>query len=93
MVLIREKEIEEYIPKGKKTTITIDDCLSGYALKFEAYGFRLIGSNKDNICFYGKNNETNFVLYNVTDLRFKNGDYKILYGQNNSFVRLIAEYA
>ena len=82
MVLIREKEIEEYIPKGKKTTITIDDCLSGYALKFEAYGFRLIGSNKDNI-----------VLYNVTDLRFKNGDYKILYGQNNSFVRLRAEYA
>lgn len=72
---------------------TIDDCLSGYALKFEAYGFRLIGSNKDNICFYGKNNETNFVLYNVTDLRFKNGDYKILYGQNNSFVRLRAEYA
>lgn len=54
MVLIREKEIEEYIPKGKKTTITIDDCLAGYALKFEAYGFRLIGSNKDNICFYGK---------------------------------------
>ena len=44
-------------------------------------------------CFYGKNNETNFVLYNVTDLRFKNGDYKILYGQNNSFVRLRAEYA
>jgi hypothetical protein len=37
MVLIREKEIEEYIPKGKKTTITIDDCLAGYALKFEAY--------------------------------------------------------
>ena len=93
MVLIREKEIEEYIPKGKKTTITIDDCLSGYALKFEASGFRLIGSNKDNICFYGKNNEANFVLYNVTDLRFKNGDYKILYGQNNSFVRLRAEYA
>ena len=91
--MIREKEIEEYIPKGKKTTITIDDCLSGYALKFEAYGFRLIGSNKDNICFYGKYNETNFVLYNVTDLRFKNGDYKILYGQNNSFVRLRAEYA
>lgn len=91
--MIREKEIEEYIPKGKKTTITIDDCLSGYALKFEAYGFRLIGSNKDNICFYGKNNETNFVPYNVTDLRFKNGDYKILYGQNNSFVRLRAEYA
>ena len=91
--MIREKEIEEYIPKGKKTTITIDDCLSGYALKFEAYGFRLIGSNKDNICFYGKNNETNCVLYNVTDLRFKNGDYKILYGQNNSFVRLRAEYA
>ena len=91
--MIREKEIEEYIPKGKKTTITIDDCLSGYALKFEAYGFRLIGSNKDNICFYVKNNETNFVLYNVTDLRFKNGDYKILYGQNNSFVRLRAEYA
>lgn len=52
--MIREKEIEEYIPKGKKTTITIDDCLSGYALKFEAYGFRLIGSNKDNICFYGR---------------------------------------
>ena len=43
--------------------------------------------------YYGKNNETNFVLYNVTDLRFKNGDYKILYGQNNSFVRLRAEYA
>lgn len=37
MVLIGEKEIEEYIPKGKKTTITIDDCLAGYALKFEAY--------------------------------------------------------
>ena len=91
--MIREKEIEEYIPKGKKTTITIDDCLSGYALKFEAFGFRLIGSNKDNIWFYGKNNEANFVLYNVTDLRFKNGDYKILYGQNNSFVRLRAEYA
>ena len=91
--MIREKEIEEYIPKGKKTTITIDDCLSGYALKFEVYGFRLIGSNKDNICFYGKNNETNFVLYNVTDFRFKNGDYKILYGQNNSFVRLRAGYA
>lgn len=61
--------------------------------KRQSYGFRLIGSNKDNICFYGKNNETNFVLYNVTDLRFKNGDYKILYGQNNSFVRLRAEYA
>lgn len=65
MVLIREKEIEEYIPKGKKTTITIDDCLSGYALKFEAYGFRLIGSNKDNICFYGKNNETNIGVQGV----------------------------
>lgn len=48
---------------------------------------------KITFVFYGKNNETNFVLYNVTDLRFKNGDYKILYGQNNSFVRLRAEYA
>lgn len=65
----------------------------GRVLLLSRYGFRLIGSNKDNICFYGKNNETNFVLYNVTDLRFKNGDYKILYGQNNSFVRLRAEYA
>ena len=60
MVLIREKEIEEYIPKGKKTTITIDDCLSGYALKFEAYGFRLIGSNKDNICFSTKKQRNKF---------------------------------
>ena len=68
MVLIREKEIEEYIPKGKKTTITIDDCLSGYALKFEAYGFRLIGSNKDNICFYGKNND---IMLRISDLKME----------------------
>ena len=73
MVLIREKEIEEYIPKGKKTTITIDDCLSGYALKFEAYGFRLIGSNKDNICFYGKNTKQilSYIMLRISDLKME----------------------
>lgn len=81
------EHIEEEIPDRGRHLIICNKCIS------ETYGFRLIGSNKDNICFYGKNNETNFVLYNVTDLRFKNGDYKILYGQNNSFVRLRAEYA
>ena len=60
--MIREKEIEEYIPKGKKTTITIEDYNAGYAAIFDVYGFKIVGKSKNHLCLLDDNMKTVFMI-------------------------------
>lgn len=88
MVLIREKEIEEYIPKGKKTTITIEDYNAGYAAIFDVYGFKIVGKSKNHLCLLDDNMKTVFIIFNISKAVSQGEDIHCLYGKHGKFATL-----
>lgn len=89
--MIREKEIEEYIPKGKKTKLKIDDCFTGYMANIETYGCKLCCGGVNHLCFKNKKNEPLFILLNVTDILIGDGELLIYYGKNNRYISVQCE--
>lgn len=89
--MIREKEIEEYIPKGMKTKLKIDDCFTGFMANIEAYGCKVCSKGTNHLCFKSKTNEPLFVLLNVTDILIGDGELLIYYGKNNRYVSVQCE--
>ena len=89
--MIREKEIEEYIPKGKKTKLKIDDCFTGFMANIEAYGCKICSEGTIHLCFKSKTNEPLFVLLNVTDILIGDGELLIYYGKNKKYVSVQCE--
>ena len=89
--MIREKEIEEYIPKGKKTKLKIDDCFTGYMANIETYGLKMCSESVSHLCFKDKYDNPLFVLLNVTDILIGDGEVLIFYGKNGNYVSVQCE--
>ena len=84
--MIREKEIEEYMQKGKKIKLKIDDFFTDFMANIEAYGCKIYSEGMIHLSFKSNTNETLFVLLNVTDILIGDGELLIYYGKNNRYV-------
>ena len=89
--MIREKQIEEYIPSGRKTEVTIDDCFAGYAVKFVVCSFSILGSRQNTLCLMGEDRAVAFVLLNIIEAIPEEDELLIYYGKDGRYVSMKTE--
>lgn len=89
--MIREKQIEEYIPRGGRTEVTIDDCFAGYAVKFVVCSFSILGSRRNILCLTGEDKKAAFVLLNISEAIPEEDELLIYYGKDGRYVSMKTE--
>lgn len=86
--MISDKDIEEYIPYGKKTTISIEDYNAGYAALFDVYGFKIVGESKKQLCLLGDDMKAVFIIFGLSKIVIHEKDIHCFYGKHGKFSTL-----
>ena len=89
--MIREDVLEEYIPRGRKTKLKVDDCFTGIMAMLDIYSFKIIKGSQHHLCLKGKNNEPCFMLLNISDLIIDGEELLLYYGKDGKYISLRAE--